>query len=187
MNIDIAAASTDEVRRRLLELGGRAARQALAATAEDIELLVIDWAGRHTKPGTTTGALGRSVFARPLDDGDAWEVGTDGQIAPHALFVHWGTKPHPIYPKGASLATQEELFGRFGSQRGKTATGKLKPMPGGKKLVLRFAVGGGGGGFRFAQFVNHPGYKGDPWLDRAAAEAPKLFEKYINAAHAARG
>lgn len=136
---------TDAIRRKLEQIGDRMAKRALAETAEEIEENVSEWAGRHTKPGGT-GALFRSIVARPLGDGSQWEIGHDLQVAPHALFVHWGTRPHKIKPKN--------------------------------KKMLRFPVGGK---FAFAREVNHPGYKGDPWLAEQAAEAPKIFERRINA------
>lgn len=46
------------------------------------------------------------------------------------------------------------------------------------KKALRWAAGGK---FFFAKEVRHPGYKGDAWLTRAAAKAPAIFERHINA------
>lgn len=138
-------AGTEAIRCKLEQIGDRLAKRALAETAEEIEENVGEWAGRHTRPGGT-GALFRSIVARPLGDGSQWEIGHDLQVAPHALFVHWGTKPHKIKPKN--------------------------------KKMLRFPVGGK---FAFAREVNHPGYKGDPWLVDQAAEAPKIFERRVNA------
>lgn len=138
-------AGTDAIRRKLEQIGDKLAKRALAETAEEIEENVGEWAGRHTRPGGT-GALFRSIIARPLGDGSQWEIGHDLQAAPHALFVHWGTKPHKIEPKN--------------------------------KKMLRFPVGGQ---FAFAREVNHPGYKGDPWLADQAAAAPKIFERRVNA------
>lgn len=138
-------AGTDAILRKLEQIGDRLAKRALAETAEEIEENVGEWAGRHTKPGGT-GALFRSIVARPVGDGSMWEIGHDLQAAPHALFVHWGTRPHKIKPKN--------------------------------KKMLRFPVGGK---FAFAREVNHPGYKGDPWLADQAAEAPKIFERRVNA------
>ena len=138
-------AGTDAIRQKLEQIGDRLAKRALAETAEEIEENVGEWAGRHTRPGGT-GALFRSIVARPLGDGSQWEIGHDLQAAPHALFVHWGTKPHKIKPKN--------------------------------KKMLRFPVGGK---FAFAREVNHPGYKGDPWLAEQAAEAPNIFERRVNA------
>lgn len=136
---------TEAIRRKLEQIGGKLAKRALAETAEEIEENVGEWAGRHTRPGGT-GALFRSIVARPLGDGSQWEIGHDLQVAPHVLFVHWGTRPHKIKPKN--------------------------------KKMLRFPVGGK---FAFAREVNHPGYRGDPWLAEQAAEAPKIFERRVNA------
>ena len=84
----------------------------------------------------------RSVYKRRLPDG--WEIGHDLQVAPEALFVHWGTRPHKIKPK--------------------------------RKKALRWPAGGQ---FAFAKSVNHPGYKGDSWLVRAAALAPAVFDRHV--------
>ncbi len=46
------------------------------------------------------------------------------------------------------------------------------------KRALRWPVAGG---FAFAKSVNHPGYSGDAWLRRAAAQALPLFERALNA------
>lgn len=134
-------AGTEAIRERLLRIGDRMAKRALQATAEDVEAMVGHDAGKHTK----TGALFRSVHAHPAGS-DAWEVGHDLQIAPYALFVHWGTRRHKIKPKD--------------------------------KKTLRFPMGGK---FAFAREVDHPGYKGDPWIVRAAAEAPHIFERHVAA------
>ncbi len=89
---------------------------------------------------TQTGALADSVQMRSIKDG--YEIFHDLQRAPHALFVHWGTRPHVIKPK--------------------------------HKKSLRWVSGNQ---FIFAQFVNHPGYKGDPYMVRAATDAKDHFEK----------
>lgn len=49
----------------------------------------------------------------------------------------------------------------------------IKPKSGG---ALRW---GAGGVFHFAKLVNHPGNKPDPWMERAAALAPRLFAMHI--------
>lgn len=46
---------------------------------------------------TRTGALARSLRLRSINDG--FEVFHDRQMAPHALFVHWGTRAHEIRPR----------------------------------------------------------------------------------------
>lgn len=170
MKLNVKLSGSEAVRRQLLRIGAQAAQKALDKTVVEVEDYVRREAGQHTR----TGALFASVDKHRTPDG--WEIFHDLQRAPHAMFVHWGTRPHVIRPTGSSLASQRELYGPGGSQRGLTAAGRLKPMPGGRKLVLRFPVGGG---FRFAQFVNHPGYKGDPWMVRAAALAPAIFTRHV--------
>jgi len=139
MNLNIDVRGDDRVRAMFARINDQLAQRAIAATAvsaeDEIELAV----GKHTK----TGALFQSIYKtriRPL----AWELGHNRQQAPHALFVHWGTKPHRIAPKN--------------------------------KKAMRWA---GPNGFRFARGVNHPGYRGDPWLTRAAREAPRHFEQHV--------
>lgn len=45
-----------------------------------------------------------------------------------------------------------------------------------RKKVLRWPSGNG---FMFAKFVNHPGYKGDPYMVKAMQNAPRYFEQII--------
>lgn len=163
-------AGTEAIRAKLLKIGDTLAKRALAETAEEIEGNVGDWAGRHTKPGGT-GALFRSIVARPLGDGSQWEIGHDLQVAPHALFVHWGTKAHIIRPKKQGATTQHVK-----AHLRKGAHVKAHDRTG--KHMLRFPMGGK---FAFAGEVHHPGYKGDPWLAEQAAEAPRIFERRVNA------
>lgn len=117
-----------------------APRRALARTAEDVE----EFVGREVSRHSQSGAIFASIVKRR--EGDGWFVGHDGQRAPHAIFVHWPTKPHLIKPR--------------------------------KKKVLRWPAAGG---FRFAKVVHHPGYKGDPWMVRAAAMAPLTFDRHVQA------
>lgn len=48
-----------------------------------------------------------------------------------------------------------------------------------KKKVLRWA---GGGAFKFAKFVNHPGYIGDNYMQRAADDSIRQFRAIVDAA-----
>lgn len=50
---------------------------------------------------------------------------------------------------------------------------KIRPR---EKRALRWPVGGG---FRFARVVNHPGYKGDNYLQDASNQAPRHFAAII--------
>lgn len=145
MKIEAKLTGDEAVRRNLLRIGQETGFRALAATAEDAQDFIEGEAAKHNK----SGALVRSVYLRRLSP-DAFEVGHDLQHAPHALFVHWGTKPHVIRPKN--------------------------------RKALRWPAGGR---FVFAREVHHPGYKGDPWLVRAAARAPADFVRHVEA-HLAR-
>lgn len=90
IRVDVDAA---EVRAQLARIGQAMTDRAVSRTAEDVEQFVEVAAGQHTK----TGALFRSVGKSRVAGG--WEVGHDSQVAPHALFVHWGTRPHRIEPR----------------------------------------------------------------------------------------
>ena len=46
------------------------------------------------------------------------------------------------------------------------------------RMALRWPIAGG---FAFSKKVNHPGYRGDAWMDRAARQAPALFTAAIEA------
>ncbi|WP_395699081.1 hypothetical protein [Aquabacterium sp.] len=140
MKLTTEVSGAEKVRQTLLRIGQQP-RLALAQTAEDLENYVEDEAAKHNK----TGALVRSVYKLRLPDGN-WEIGHDRQVAPEALFVHWGTKPHKIKPK--------------------------------RKKWLRWPAFDH---YVFAKEVNHPGYKGDPWLKRAAALAPIVFDRHVQA------
>jgi len=136
--IAVDVSGTDEVRAKLRRIGPELARLALASTVVQVEDYVEQEVGKHSK----TGALFQSIYKREVADG--WEVGHDPQRAAHAVFVHWGTRPHRIEPKD--------------------------------KKALRWAAGNR---FAFAKGVNHPGYKGDPWLVRAAQLAPAIFRRHV--------
>lgn len=139
MRITSELTGVEEVRRTLLRIPALAPA-AIARTAEDAEEYVEGEAGRHSK----TGALVASIYLRRVAGGNAWDIGHDPRRAPHAVFVHWGTRPHVIRPKN--------------------------------KRTLRWATGGV---FRFARAVQHPGYRGDAWMTRAAAMVPRLFYQHV--------
>ena len=72
-----------------------ASERAVLVLAERVHELAYEGADKHTK----NGALIRSLGHGPKKIPGGWEIGHDGQVAPHALFVHWGTRPHKIFPK----------------------------------------------------------------------------------------
>jgi len=92
MKLQVHLTGAKEVRERLLAIGSQPA-QALNETIEELEEFVEGEVGKHSKTGTLT----RSIYKRHIADG--WELGHDLQVAPHALFVHWGARPHVIKPK----------------------------------------------------------------------------------------
>ena len=92
--ISINVTGVDQVRATLYRIGKQLANKALTQTAVQIETYVEQEAAKHNKKG----ALVRSIYKTRLADG-SWEIGHDPRVAPHALFVHWGTKKHDIRPK----------------------------------------------------------------------------------------
>lgn len=119
---------------------------ALAKTVEDLEDYIAKEAAKHNRAGFIVRSIGIRRLG-PL----SWEIYHDPRVAPHALFVHDGTKAHTISPR--------------------------------RKKMLRWPSGvGGGTGFVFARQVNHPGYKGDPWMERAKAASYDIFSRHIREA-----
>lgn len=55
-------------------------------------------------------------------------------------------------------------------------------IPPKNKKALRWPVAGGAGGFAFSKGHDHPGYKGDPYMDKAAADAFAKFNTILDAA-----
>lgn len=145
MKLRIDTVGVDQARASLRRIGGTLATRALASTVVEVEEIVENQAARHNG----TGALVRSIYKKRIHDG--WEIGHDPRVAPHAVFVHWGT-------------------GLWGPKRAKYP---IKPK---RKRALRWAVGGA---FVFAKGVMHPGIKGDPWLTRAARAAPAIFQRHV--------
>jgi hypothetical protein len=92
--ISIRFSGVDAIRRQMSRLVPDLSREVTAKTAQQIYEQARAGADRHTK----TGALVRSLQIQRLGDA-RYAVGHDLQMAPHALFVHWGTKPHLIRPK----------------------------------------------------------------------------------------
>jgi len=69
----------------------------LGKVLSDTAQHIYDETERGADSHTVTGALANSVFLRSINSG--FVVGLDTQAAPHALFVHFPTKPHLIKPK----------------------------------------------------------------------------------------
>ena len=142
--VKINLIGSSSIRDILSRIAGPAARKALDATAEELESYVHTEAGKHTK----TGALARSVDKRRITGG--WVIFNNPQVAPHAIFVHDGTKSHTIIPRKKKIL-------RF---PGVSASGK--------------------NGFIFAKSVHHPGTSPDKWMQRAADKALQIYESELN-------
>lgn len=83
-----------EIRRQMIRLLQDLSRDVTEDTAQAVFEKAREAADRHTK----TGALVRSLRLRRRGNNQL-EVYHNLQEAPHALFVHWGTKRHVIRPK----------------------------------------------------------------------------------------
>lgn len=83
-----------EIRRRMLRLVPDLSRDVTEQTAQQVFDEAHSAADKHTQ----TGALVRSLKMRRRGNNQL-EVYHDLQVAPHALFVHWGTKAHEIRPR----------------------------------------------------------------------------------------
>lgn len=96
--ITVNITGTDQVRATFSRLSDIMQRQAIAATAVKVEEYAEQQASRHSKTGALVGSLKKAR----LPNG-SWEVYHDPRMAPHAMFVHWGTKPHTIKPKNKKM------------------------------------------------------------------------------------
>ena len=114
---------------------------ALRATGDELFGRIWEAADKHTKTGAMARSLKNSYSA------GEYRIWHDLQHAPHAAFVHWGTRPHKISAKN--------------------------------RKALRFPVGGK---FVFAKWVNHPGYKGDPYFVTEAKpdDVLRTFVRFFN-------
>lgn len=93
-DLNLSIEGLDRVRQSFARLVPEVKQQVLNGMAQ----VAYDTAQRQADTHTQTGALARSLRLRP--DGDsAWIVDHNLQAAPHALFVHWGTRAHVIRPR----------------------------------------------------------------------------------------
>lgn len=139
MAITVKVLGVEAVKSELLQLPPALEKSVIRQMAQ----IAFDAAYRDANSHSKSGKLTQSLFNRAIPNGR--EVGHDPTIAPHALFVHFGTRPHKIRPK--------------------------------EKKALRWA---GPNGFIFAREVNHPGYRGDPYLNRAADDAIRRFSSIVD-------
>lgn len=91
--IRVEVAGVDTVQHALQEIPQRLE----SAVLQQMSQIVYDHAERAIDKHTKTGALRQSLYNRAIPGGR--EIGNDPDRAPHAVFVHWGTRPHDIRPK----------------------------------------------------------------------------------------
>lgn len=107
-------------------------------------------AGAKAHVPRKTGHLGRSIVPGPVSDTHA----TVEARTPYAAAVEFGSKPHVIEPKRASVLAWP------GSPKNRRLSGRARS-------------GVGKGDMVFAMKVNHPGTKAQPYLIPAAKAALK--------------
>ncbi|MDG4549962.1 MAG: hypothetical protein P9F19_11100 [Candidatus Contendobacter sp.] len=152
--IEVNPKGLERIRADFARLVPETQRQVVRGLADVAFATAQDQVDTHTK----TGALARSL--RLQSDGDGgWIIGHDQQMAPHAVFVHWGTRPHEIRPKNKKVL-------RWVGEKGATTRNAQGRFVSGTKFV-------------FARFVHHPGYAGDAWLVKAADEAVRQFDAVV--------
>ena len=98
IDLNLSIDGLAQVRVRFAALVPETQQQVLKGLAQ----VVFDTAQRQADTHTQTGAMARSLRLRPEGD-SAWIVDHDLQAAPHALFVHWGNRPHVIKPKDRKM------------------------------------------------------------------------------------
>ncbi len=166
MKIATSLTGSEQVRALMARLSPARVARALAATAEDTEDLVRDGAMAHSKSGRLVRSLER------VQEGSGWVIRHDPQHAPHALFVHWGTRPHEIRPRN-KRALRYARNGIFWFWFGPQGPDQRRAI---KAWVEREAGPDARVMFRWPK---HPGYKGDPWMVRAARQAPAIFAQHL--------
>lgn len=105
IRLDIAG--TSALGQQLAEVPKRIERAVLLRMSQ----IVYDHAERAADRHTKTGALRQSLYNKAIPGGR--EVGHDTRRAPHAVFVHWGTRPHVIRPKKKKSLRWAGPGGRF--------------------------------------------------------------------------
>ena len=98
IDLNLSIEGLEQVRESFKRLVPEVQQQVLKGMAQ----VAFDTAQRQADTHTQTGQLARSLQLKPVGE-SAWSVQHDLQHAPHALFVHWGTRPHIIKPKDKKM------------------------------------------------------------------------------------
>ncbi len=97
MPITINTKALDEINKTFTKIESAASKTIIKEFADKVAHDAYNRADKHTK----TGAMINSFVYRSVDGG--YEIGFDTKLTPHALFVHWATKPHKIAPKNKKM------------------------------------------------------------------------------------
>jgi hypothetical protein len=136
MSISVTIKGLDYVVVELGKFGPELARRVVLDMSQIAFTKMQEGASLHSKKGN----LLASVFNRAIPNGR--EVGHDGQRAPHAEFVLFGTRPHIIRPKDKKalrwVSGNGFVFARVVNHPGylgdnyleTAATDAIKAMPG---------------------------------------------------------
>ena len=115
IRININAESLRELRQGVF----LASRRARKKTGDKIFDLLYAAADKHTRasrpadrysPGVIGGALIRSLKQKVTFATGSYGIYHDLRIAPHAIFVHWGTRAHPIPKPGRPMRKKALRF-----------------------------------------------------------------------------
>ncbi len=94
IDLNLSIEGLEQVRQSFARLVPEVKQQVLNGMAQ----VAFDTAQRQADTHTQTGALARSLRLRPYGD-SAWIIDHDLQAAPHAIWVHWGTRPQKSAPR----------------------------------------------------------------------------------------
>lgn len=98
IDLNLSIEGLEQVRATFAKLVPEVKQQVLNGMAQ----VAFDTAQRQADTHTQTGALARSLQLKPEGE-SAWSIQHDLQAAPHAIFIHFGTKPHLIKPKDKKM------------------------------------------------------------------------------------
>jgi len=88
--VQINQSDLDEINKTFKKLADVDKSRTFKAFSSFVYNRAIDRADEHTK----TGVMMKSIFLNKINND--YYIGADKKVAPYALFVHWGTKPHAI-------------------------------------------------------------------------------------------
>lgn len=98
IDLNLSIEGLEQVRQSFAKLVPETQQQVLNGLAQ----VAFNTAQQQADTHTQTGALARSLRLRPEGE-SAWIIDHDLQHAPHALFVHWGTRAHLIKPRDKKM------------------------------------------------------------------------------------